>query len=89
MCGPPPNEEICIGQLDIELLWSLDLWKEYLSDSQAKMNETERANLKNQDRIEWFCSLVRSRLEEWKKDKRYLSLFEPKYYSGEKGYLVR
>jgi hypothetical protein len=89
MCGPPPCEKICVGEVDIELLWSLREWRDYLSDSQAEMNKKEREKLESRDCIEWFCSLVRNRLEVWKKDERYSCLFEPKYYPGEQGWLVR
>jgi len=89
MCGPPPRGKICVGDVDTELLWSLQEWKEYANHSQADMNEKERENMKSVDCIEWFCSLVRGRLEEWKKDERHSSLFEPKYYLCEKDYLVR
>jgi hypothetical protein len=45
--------------------------------------------MKSTDCIEWFCSLVRSRLEELVKDEKYSEWFNPIYYLEEEGWLVR
>ena len=79
MCGPPPDE-ICIEAVDAELIWCLQEWKEYATRSQTNINESERKKMKSVDCIEWFCSLVRDRLGDWSKDRRYAWLLRPRYF---------
>ena len=80
MCGPPPEDGPYIEDVDAELIWSLQEWKEYATRSQTNISESERENMKSVDCIEWFCSLVRSRLEKWSKDRRYTWLLRPRYF---------
>jgi hypothetical protein len=88
MCGPPPDR-ICIEDVDGELIWSLQVWKEYVSRSQASISESERRNMKSVDCIDWFCALLRGRLEAWRKDGKHSMTLSPKYYLEKEGYLVR
>ena len=82
MCGPPPDE-ICIEAVDAELITCLQMWKEYAASSQSSISEGECKNMRSVDCIEWFCSLLRDRLEEWSKDRRYAWLLRPRYFRKE------
>ena len=88
MCGPPP-EKMYIEDVDHELIWSLKDWKEYASRSQANISESERKYMKSVDCIDWFCALIRGRLEKWRKDGKHSRILSPKYYLEEQGWLVR
>lgn len=85
MCIPKMH----IGDVDIELIGLLQMWKKYANSSQTSISKSERKNMKSVDCIEWFCSLIRSRLEELRKDEKYSGWFEPLYYLDEEGWLVR
>ena len=80
MCGPPPNDGPYIQDVDAELILCLQEWKKYAAHSQADISESERENMKSVDCIEWFCSMVRNKLEEWSKDGRYAWVLRPKYF---------
>ena len=86
----PTRYEMSIGIVDVdeEFIASLREWKEYINRSQANISDSERKNMKSVDCIEWFCSLLRSRLEEWKKEGRLNTLLNSEAYIVRKGCLI-
>ena len=89
MCGPPPEGKMYIEDVDYELIWSLENWKEYVSRSQANISESKRKNMKSVDCIDWFCALVRGRLKKCRKEGKHSRILSPKYYLKGQGWLVR
>lgn len=83
MCGPPPDSRIYIEDVDSELIWNLQEWKKYTDSLQAEISGSERKNMKSVDCIEWFCSIVRNRLEEWSKKENFTLLFKTRYFRKE------
>jgi len=86
----PTRDDMAIGLIDVdcELIWSLQAWREYTDKLKANISEDERKNMESIDCIKWFCTLVRERLEKWKKDGKYNWLLDSESYSVKNGCLI-